>query len=119
MAKNLKINVKNSQLSQVLKGIRQKKGESDETEAREKEPESKAAESTSAVAKPLPKKAPRAKKAAAVESLPEEAPPKVAPPSFSHDTEPKSEPSTRKLQNSRKNSSEKKPQRRALNLLNL
>jgi translation initiation factor IF-2 len=96
LAKNLKINVKNSQLSQVLKGIRQKKGESDETEAREKEPESKAAESTSAVAK-LPKKAPRAKKAAAVESLPEEAPPKVAPASFSHETESKSEPFKEKV----------------------
>ena len=97
MAKNLKINVKNSQLSQVLKGIRQKKGESDETEVREKEPESKSTESTSAVAKPLPKRAPRVKKAPTEDSFQEEAHHKPAPASFSHDTESKSEPSSEKV----------------------
>ena len=67
MAKNLKINVKNSQLSQVLKGIRQKKGESSELETKDSETEAKTVESP-ITEKPAPKKVSRAKKPVAAEA---------------------------------------------------
>ncbi|MBM3195817.1 MAG: translation initiation factor IF-2 [Chlamydiae bacterium] len=67
MAKNLKINVKNSQLSQVLKGIRQKKGEPSETLTKDNEIETKTVESQ-VTEKPAPKKVSRAKKAVAPEA---------------------------------------------------
>jgi len=67
LAKNLKINVKNSQLSQVLKGIRQKKGESSELETKDSETEAKTVESP-ITEKPAPKKISRAKKPVAAEA---------------------------------------------------
>ena len=93
MAKNLKINVKNSQLNQVLKGIRQKKDDSDEAVAKDKEVEHAPLEST-VTEKPAPKKASRAKKVAAPKPQVEAEQPTQREPEVVHtktETHPKEE----------------------------
>jgi translation initiation factor IF-2 len=93
LAKNLKINVKNSQLNQVLKGIRQKKDDSDEAVAKDKGVEHAPLESA-VTEKPAPKKASRAKKVAAPKPQVEAEKPTQREPEVVHtktETHPKEE----------------------------